>query len=167
MKRYITKQPHYASCGPTAIINAMKWLGKDITYRGTIDEFKELGWDIKEGIGCYDLRRSLNHFNVKYKLHKQTTVRQMEQMLNRGSSIILAYDWMSYSSEGGHYCFISDQLGNFFGAHNYLNLNPGEKEDGFFNKDLMRAYLRYTKERRKKDKTSNKWMPCVWEIINE
>jgi hypothetical protein len=144
-------------------MNAMKFQGQRAVYRELINSFKSLGWG-DDGLAPYDLSRALNNFGVKHKLHKKTTVKDIEKMIKRGSAVIVAYDWFDYTGWGSHYTFITVQLGDFFGAHNYYNHGNGYKEDGFFNKTMMNAFLQYTRKERKNSKTSCKWMPAAWEI---
>ena len=159
MKRFITKQQHNDTCGPVAIINALKWLGYSAVYRDMVEDFRKLGCD--EGTSCYDLRRMLNAYGVKYKLHKRSSVKDIERILDRGNAAIVGYDWVHEESRSGHYIFIDFHLEKWFNAYNYKS----GFETGMLRKDTLDAYFYATRKYRKDAKNSQKWMPVVWEII--
>jgi len=159
MARFITEQQHASSCGPVAIINALKWLGYSVSYREELPTFTKLGYD--DGTNCYDLRRMLNAYQIKYKLYKQSSIKKLEQILNRGNTAIVCYDWVGPEDRGGHYIFIDSDLKHSFGAYNYqIGI-----ETGALRKDTLDAYFYTTKKRFRNAKTSSKWKPAVWEII--
>jgi len=108
MPRYIEKQPHKASCGPVAVINALKWLGKPATYRTHLKKCKKLGYPTNPaGTSRRLLSRFLRYFKIKYKRVTRPTLNDITKELDKGNAIILLYRTYSESGSWGHYTFIN------------------------------------------------------------
>jgi hypothetical protein len=120
--RYI-KQPDKFSCGPTAILNAMKWAGIDANGRDHIPylQFACRTYDLEdmEGQGTFnhDFDRVLRYvgkgsFAVKRK--KNPTLSEMRRHLKAGHAIALAYHWEDGGQSGEHFCFIAGLWNGLF-----------------------------------------------------
>lgn len=118
MPRYITKQRHSASCGPVAVINILKWLGRHATYDSHLKKFLKLGWDVKDGMQFNKFSKSLKHFKIKYKRHIQPSMREVIQMLDRGHAIVVLYKWFYRGRSGAHYAAIFGYDDIHFSAKN-------------------------------------------------
>lgn len=111
MARYV-KQPNQYSCGPTAILNALKWAGLDVTLQHhPLLEFScraEDSDDDEFGILDHDFDRVLrwagkNVFTVRRS--KTPTLEVIREHLKNGGSVCLGYSWTE--ELGGHYAFIA------------------------------------------------------------
>lgn len=115
--RYI-RQPDSYSCGPTAILNAMKWAGIDATSQylpylqfscRTID-LETPADPESHGTLSSDFDRVLRYvgtgaFHVRRK--KNPTASEMKRHLEKGNAIALAYYWEDETEKGEHFCFIA------------------------------------------------------------
>jgi len=162
MINYIKKQQHKLSCGPVAIMNALKWLGESVSYKKDLKLFEQIGYTIKHGWWRHELRRGLNYFNIKHKLYKQPTLQDMKNILKRGNSIILAYDWFAENSDGGHYIFMDSYNGKYFQAY---NVSKKGKEKGKINDMYMKQTFYMSRLDRKNNKKGRKCAE-VWEIYS-
>ena len=114
-RRYINKQQHATSCGPVAVLNALKWLGRKVSYREMFPFFEELGYDPDWGQTHWWFSRSLSAFKIKYKRFSNITVSDMERELDRGNTIILNYAW---DPNNRHYFFITGHTDKKFTVWN-------------------------------------------------
>jgi hypothetical protein len=162
VKRYIKQQQHSTSCGPVAVLNALKWLGYSAPYRENIDTFKSLGWNPEVGSYSGDMNKYLKHFDIKYKLHKKPTVAKMKKILKNGNAIIFAYDRVTEYTAAGHVIFIDFHSIGYFNAYNYI----GSDEIGMFN-DLYAQQAIYISHQIRKNAKKGRKGAYVWEIIKE
>jgi len=118
MANYV-KQPNPYSCGPTAILNALKWAGLDVT----LQQFPLLEYSCRtsgpdgdkedDEIGILDhdfdrvLRWSGKRIFKKIKRKKYPTFKEIKKHLQKGGSICLGYYWIEGKQSGGHYAFLS------------------------------------------------------------
>lgn len=116
--RYV-KQPDSYSCGPTAILNAMKWAGIDATSRNHLPylQFSCRTIDLEtpddsenHGTLDSDFDRVLRYvgrgiFRVQKK--KRPTVELLRRRLKNGEAIALVYYWEQGAQTGEHFCFIA------------------------------------------------------------
>lgn len=158
--RYITQQQHDKSCGPIAIMNALKWLGESVSYRKDLELFKQIGYTINSGWYRHELRRGLNYFNIKHKLHKAPTLTAMKQILKKGNSIIMEHDWVLEDTTGGHYIFIDGYEDSFFKAYNTLTL---KSESGKIS-DIYVKQAFYMSKLISKNYTVGRKSVDIWEI---
>lgn len=112
------KQPDSYSCGPTAILNAMKWAGIDATGQHlsyiqfscrTID-LETPSDSTNHGTLTSDFDRVIRYvgsgvYTVKRK--SRPTVSELKRHLQRGEAIAFAYHWEEAGQKGEHFCFIS------------------------------------------------------------
>jgi len=114
MPRYI-KQRHERSCGPTALMNAVKWAGYSLSYEDYIDYYAKL-CDYKKGddFGTHWLnlhRAILATPELKLvALLNRPTLRQLDRFLNKGFSAIVRYK----HSKGGHFAFVPKHTAKFY-----------------------------------------------------
>ncbi len=116
--RYINKQPDGYSCGPVAVMNAIKWLGGKMSFKKDRDIFTGFGCD-KDGTNRLELTESLKAFNIKHKYYKTTTIKDIERCLARGSSVILLYKLYVERGSWGHCVFIDKDNDWWFKSYNF------------------------------------------------
>jgi hypothetical protein len=120
--RYIEKQPEYNTCGPVAVMNALKWLRQPINYKQYISIFKDFCHeDVFDGTWKCDLINYLKLFKIRYKLMPPPTIKKIEKYINNGYGVILGFDW--FYSKTKHMVFIDKQTKDFFIVHNYSKIN--------------------------------------------
>jgi len=108
MPRYARQRNRY-SCGPIAIINALKWAGKPASLAKYFDRFRrwcKCGYyerQIRQYVGTHRrnfdaaLRRAgRNLFRVRYLA--QPRLEQIDRHLEAGGAVILNYYWRDRKS---------------------------------------------------------------------
>lgn len=105
---------HPTACGPVAVLNALKWLGCNVSWNEYQDIFPFLGWQkfFKEDNGtCISgIKKMLKFFNIKHQhisYNNKVKIKDLEKTLDAGHAIILNYRWYNKDgTSGGHYVFI-------------------------------------------------------------
>jgi hypothetical protein len=132
----INKQRHKTSCGPVAMLNALKWKGYDDNY-DDIMRFSKRHLRFKhKGMLYYTVERGLKKLGVKHKLIYKITLPRIVRELNKGRAVILRYHW---SRNHAHYVFIDGHTKHFIKAW-----NTGEGKTTRFSKKRLRRYIDYT-----------------------
>ena len=148
--RYITRQPHNMSCGPVAVINALKWLGYSATYRDHINSFE---WSYKNGIRHSKITKSLREYGVKFKIKENPTVSNIEKALDNGRSVMLSWCWYSNSNgkkkSGRHCVFIDKHTSTQIMSKNTWGLHPSNKDFLTKKKLNLDAFLSESKKIKK------------------
>lgn len=115
--KYI-RQPDKYSCGPTAIVNAMKWAGIDANSRELIP-FLQFGCrtiDLENpedaesnGTTDQDFDRVLRYVakgHFKIRRRKNPRINEIIKHLKAGKAVVLSYFWGPGSLKYGHFCFL-------------------------------------------------------------
>jgi len=125
MIRYV-KQPHANSCGPTAIINAARWAGKNLNMSTDYQRIcKDTKFHKNDGTNKFEvdayMRKNLSNVMKVTKL-KMPTPEIINKHLKSGKSAIVCYSYrtkvapMTYM---GHYTLVTDiDSKNRWLAHN-------------------------------------------------
>ena len=111
MTRYIKQRPNRWVCGPLAIVNGMKWLGRKVTSKDIPKVSEACKRENGHGIYDYQLSAGLKYFNVKYKVRRYATLAKIDDELNRGRAVIVtvAHKQSSGKNKGkifGHYVLL-------------------------------------------------------------
>ena len=131
--RYVAQSDDF-SCGPVAILNALKWVGSDATIKNylpflqfgcrTIDLEDPTNWD-DNGTSNQDFDRILRYVGKgKFKIRRthRPTVPMIRRHLMAGGSVALGYFWRDGTSFGEHFCFLSKMENNqFVTANDHLS----------------------------------------------
>lgn len=121
--RYI-KQPDNYGCGPTAILNTLKWAGYRVTlkkhYRALVIKCRSKDPDGNEfsGTTVYDFENVLKYvgqkiFDIKFLLRPK--IKRIKKELKKGNAVILLHLNPDHTS---HYTLIISNEGNNFVAVN-------------------------------------------------
>lgn len=145
------KQRDEFSCGPVAIINALKWAGHDYTYQA-LPTIRRLCRCKDEGTHSENLTRGLeklkkrNKLKFKYNDLEYPTLLKIDKHLKKGSLIFL---YRENNQDIGHYIFINSKKENWYSVVNYSKKTKGKMH----RKTLMRL-------------VKNRFfdMPSVWYI---
>ena len=158
-RRFINKQQHATSCGPVAILNVRKWLGRKHTaYRPNLHHFEKWGYD-EEGMWPRELSRALNAMKIKYRRKSLVNIKDIEKAVSLGHSVILCYAWVGKDgSSGTHYVFIDRDTGKCFRAWNYSS----SWKTPYLSKVLLRKWFKHSKDRY--NKTWRNGNPIMWVI---
>jgi len=129
MPRYI-KQPHNASCAPTAIVNAGKWAGDILTIKNDYKRIYNNSMCAKDGTKIKNidrvLRRELSHVLKILKIQKPTMYRT-EKHIREGGAALISYsflDDMEPRGEGCHIALYSDIWDDEWVGHNHYSEEP-------------------------------------------
>ena len=150
--RYIRHQPHGMSCGPVAVLNALKWLGYSASYRDHIFNFE---WDFKNGTRHNSITQSLREYGVKFKIKSNPTAADIERILDNGRSVVLSWAWYEGGRSARHCIFIDGHTLTIFLSKNTWS-NKSTKKD-LMPKKTLNKYFRIGKRHDVK--------PKIWEII--
>lgn len=129
--RYVA-QPDDYSCGPIAILNALKWAGLDASLRESLPFLQfgcrtidpETPHDLESnGTTDTDFDRVLRYvlkgkFRVRRKKHPKLS--DIENHCMGGGAVALSYYWNEGGEFGDHFCFISGmEKGRFVIANDH------------------------------------------------
>ena len=106
--RFIRQRDDH-SCGPVAIINALKWAGVPVTYRTHFRRIKRLCRTTQDwGTRREDMSKALARYGLalRYEVRSLVTLQEMEKHLLSGSALILEYWFREGEKYDGHYVFI-------------------------------------------------------------
>lgn len=112
--RYITKQQHKYTCGPTALANALKFKNIPCTYKEVLKYFPG---HADHGIYFSQAINFLKKKNIDYKL-MNPTFSKLEKELDKGRFVIIVFKWSGLDGEG-HYASLLDSTKHFFKGLNY------------------------------------------------
>lgn len=109
MIRYVRQKDDY-SCGPVALINAIKWLGYNYPYKDNIFFIKKLCDCKKEedwsGTHYYDLSKALKKLKIKNKFNENPKISEIIEHIENEGSLILRELYKENKEWCGHYFFI-------------------------------------------------------------
>ena len=120
----INRQQHRNSCGPTALLNTIKWLGvyKHVTYKDVMYVCHNSDrYNSKTGMVRSNLRSMLKDIRIKHHVIRRVTFKDIDYELDRGNAVILQY----HHDTGGHYIFIDKYTDKFYRAWNDTKFNKG------------------------------------------
>ncbi|KKN65725.1 hypothetical protein LCGC14_0478640 [marine sediment metagenome] len=119
----INKQRHKTSCGPVAILNALKWKGYHDSYADVISfakrrlSFKHHG----SGMHWIYISQALDVLDIRYKIIHKATLVDITRELDRDRAVILFFQ---YGGHHAHYIFIDKHTEKFVRAWNMGNNTP-------------------------------------------
>jgi len=144
--RYIDQQKHEFTCGPVAIINALRWWGVKADYDNFLLQLEPGECTERFGMKWKTLSKVLKRNGFKVKQVYNPTMRELDAFLADGLSIILNYSYID--PEDGmlekHYVFI-DAKWRIFNGHD-------------IDRSIMAKYFITAKRRVQK--------PKAWVILN-
>lgn len=134
-RKYINKQQHKLSCGPVAILNAIKWLRwKGISYREMFPLFYGLGFNHEHGQTNWWFSRALNLLNIKHKFKQNITMTDIENALDAGHAVVVNYAW---SLNCRHYFFVTGHTNK-----KLVTWNSWKKHKDFFRRHFKNSKRR-------------------------
>jgi len=143
--RYI-KQRDETSCGPIAIINILKWLGCNITYK-YLDTARTLcGWEsgntAASGTTDRGLRFALNTLKI-YAIHRNSpNLKLLDNHLNKGGAAIVEYIIPRCSIEKGwHFALCVGKENS-----SYIIVNDGYSTVSYYKRSTISKMWRQHKK---------------------
>ena len=149
--RFINKQQHKMSCGPTAIANALKWLDCSCSYRKMLKSMGSSEWTLRKGMYNQELESVMRDYDVPFSKAHEATILRVENALNKGHAVILNFKW--YRTFDGiekshrHYVFIHGYTNDAFGICN-------EGKTG----NLKETFRNFFARSKKEDKPARMWI---------
>lgn len=144
----INKQQHKTTCGPVAIVNALRWMGYCNTYDEMVEfakehlDFKHRGFkhprEKQFGVCYSQLQLGLKTLGIKHKLIRKATLSDVTKALNEGKAVILRFQW---NRKYGHYVFIDKHTKKFVRAWNFLDK---KNKTPIVSKSKLRKRITYT-----------------------
>ena len=155
MTRY-AKQRDRFSCGPTAVINAMKWSGYQISYREELEKYvHRYGCLYPEGVhpeilaGRMDAMQELD---IRREINKPK-LSDLNRELRKGRALILCHP---HAYRGGHYILCIGETKHFYKV---VNRGSSRKTVSYISKKVMRKMLR-----RDREMTAGRYHAVAWSI---
>ena len=96
--KWIKQRDEY-SCGPVAIINILKWLGVNATYKWLPAVQNLCRCDI-DGTSTADIESALKRLCIKYKKRMSPSLKKIDDHLNRNGIALVEY---YYAQDEGHF----------------------------------------------------------------
>lgn len=124
--RFVKQKDQY-SCGPIAIMNALKWAGLPATYRTHFHKIRSLckttmSWGTTPDNMTMALLKHSKYLNFTTK--SLVTLKEIEKHLDAGGAVILEYWFKDEKDYDGHYVFIFREHGHDFMAVNAMLGSP-------------------------------------------
>jgi len=112
--RYIGQRDTY-SCGPIAVLNALKWSGMRVTSRSHMGRVNRLCNSGIAGILDRDITHALSKYRkLKFRVRRYITMRQLDAHLRRGGCAIISHEFVIDGEDAGHYIFIPSKTSEKF-----------------------------------------------------
>lgn len=142
-----TKQYDEYSCGPTALINALKWAGHSVSYKRDIKTYRTRVQCSQNGTGVMFLGMALNFISHKIQvidkytnhylfIKKLPKWKRIKEHLTQGGGLILRYDWPN--GDDAHYILVTHLTQAMVGVVNYKRRGPSH---GFIQQRTLRQLL--------------------------
>lgn len=162
MPRYLKQYDTY-SCGPTAILNALKWAGVAISYRS---HYKRVARGCRVMEGSYrergtlsaDLDRTIRELGSGYfsiRKVRSCTIQQLTDHLQNGGAAVLAHLegdlYAGQENVEGHFSFWFDSNGDYFTGAN----------DGGPDATIVRTRAEMVRKMRRRKHAGDQY-PEVW-----
>ena len=132
-----TRQYDKTSCGPVALVNALKWAGMKVPWRDSKQHWIKLT-RCRNGTSPQDLNIAIRQYFPNARRIKPH-IRKIERHLKNGGGIIIHV--MGKNPRFNHWAFLDSVSpnGQVFGVVNFYKSAPARH--GLFRKDLI-SYLR-------------------------
>jgi hypothetical protein len=118
------KQTTLSNCGPTALLNCLKWAGKNYSIKDYKKIYKLTKTD-KDGTTDNDLKNSFKSFPFWKLTNLKPNLSNVKKSLKQGQVLVLGYPEFEYKNENinvnGHYILIIEQRNNKFLVVNHVH----------------------------------------------
>lgn len=121
--RYVKQNDDY-SCGPIAIINALKWIGRKASY-GSLKRIQKACHCDEDGSSEWNLLRCLRKMGIDVRILHNPRAMDLDLLLEQGKSMIVSYYfknngyWNGHKGYlDGHYVFVSRKTKRRYVVHN-------------------------------------------------
>jgi hypothetical protein len=160
-QKFINKQQHSYTCGPVAVLNALKWLGygKTTSYRETLLWFYQFGLCSEIGMKPKQLSKSLKALKIPYKRKSYASIQDIEKALDDGKTVVANYMWYYRGRCGKHYVFIDRHTDKSFRAWNYTSTGTAP----WLTKKKLAQWFRCNKRFLNKQEPEER-KPVIWVI---
>jgi len=153
MPRYINTQQHDWSCGPVALINALKFAGIPKTYRCEISRFMNYSDKATDGNGGLpekEIHKYLKEHGIYAVRKRNTYIKSLDKALDAGHGAIIGY----CHNVGCHYIFLERWLSRdekLYDVKNDSAIGPGA-----WDREQLKKWFRNNRRRG--------WPPDMWII---
>lgn len=135
MNYYIHKQRNYFSCGPVALLNALKWRGDKATYDSHYKKLVKECKTTRDGTESAHFEKILGRY--KFEFTKSRLYKDVQVHMRNGGAMILSHldsenDW--------HFSFWYDyRLRKFYGANIDYSLDMQSVDEKAMRKYLLKT----------------------------
>lgn len=142
-----TKQRDRYSCGPVAILNALRWSGMDAPYKELIDIFQKVcNCEPGRGTNHSDFDRALRFFGTdlfRVRRVQRPCLGKIEQHLRDDGCVILNYRWTRGGKGYRHFSLVNgvSPSGATFFLVNDSTVGPAQQALG--RRAFVNEILRY------------------------
>lgn len=121
------KQQDYVSCGPVAIINAMKWKGIRATRESHLKKIKKECRCDRYGTYPEDMAKVLKKYIPSAEHIYEPSIRLLDNILDLGLAAIIGYSYLRNDKvEEAHYVFCIGRTEKYYKLVNDVNLKTGD-----------------------------------------
>ena len=137
-----TRQYQANDCGPVALLNIMKWLGWNLTYKNHIEELKIAckykNTDTFIGVKWWNIARALRKLTankVQARAYEVTNLGALERHVKQGGAFILRYHIVNGLM---HYAtVVPGKNGKFKWINGFADPSPRELSPEEFESEIM------------------------------
>jgi hypothetical protein len=113
MTRFLAQRDEY-SCGPIAIINALKWLGYAFTGADLPKLRRWCQTDKYLGTPTKSMTATLAKLGIKSTLKYRITFSELNMYLKQGKCVIIGSYGFGKNKDDGHWYFVPEKSGDGF-----------------------------------------------------
>ena len=149
--RYKRQRKNSYFCGPVALLNAMKFTGKQISWDKNREQLKTLcNYNQGSGVTVNNLHlaciKILDPLFKPGRIVKKPNLTYMDKALNKGQAIVLRFFHGPYYSRSGHYVLVVGKTNKTYAV---VNLGNYYKTVTRVSRKGMSKMLRFTDHRRR------------------
>ena len=144
--RYVKQKDQY-SCGPIAIMNALKWAGLQTTYKTHFHRIRTLfKTTMSWGTTIDNMTATLLKHGryLSFTTKSLVTLKEIDRHLAQGGAVILKYWFKESAGYDGHYVFLFREEGHDFIAVNAMLGTPAAQPCP---RDMLKSMLSCKKYR--------------------
>lgn len=140
MPRYCKQRDQYR-CGPIAILNALKWAGKKVTYKKHIERLtRECKCKAPKGTWWFDITRVLRKYGFSIYKRRVLSAKEIKKHLSNGGAIIVNAYWDRKKNQRHFFLLLSNEGKDWCKAVNLFSLD--EKAPYALTREERDKYLR-------------------------
>lgn len=132
-------------CGPVAVVNAMKWLGKTATYETMLRLSKKMKSITVTGTERPAMKKQMHKLGNVVLIYKPC-ISRIDSELDAGKLVILNFRWVNGKKEGLHYAVLYKRTPKFYYGWNiFRNQTSGKVRRKVMTREFLKQVKRKTR----------------------